>query len=104
MIRTFIIIFHICNFSLLAEKILGYKKALSNYILNLSEMEHKNYKESNTVLNNYKDWKSILDRTFYRLAQSSGLSNFKIEYSIIKNPSFNAYVYPGGQFILHTAH
>ncbi|MCP5502930.1 MAG: M48 family metalloprotease [Leptospiraceae bacterium] len=102
MIRTFIIIFHICNFSLLAEKILGYKKALSNYILNLSEMEYKNYKESNTVLNNYKDWKSILDRTFYRLAQSSGLSNFKIEYSIIKNPSFNAYVYPGGQFILHT--
>ena len=46
-------------------------------------------------------WKVPIESSFLRLARSSGEKGFTITYAVIKDQSFNAACYPGGQFIIH---
>lgn len=50
----------------------------------------------------HKDWKKTIDSVFKKLETNSGNPNTNLQYSILKDSSFNAFAYPGGQFIIHT--
>lgn len=46
-------------------------------------------------------WKGPIESSFLRLARSSGERGFNITYAVVKDQSFNAACYPGGQFVIH---
>jgi Zn-dependent protease with chaperone function len=46
-------------------------------------------------------WKEPLESAFLRIANSSGQPGFSIQYAVLKDPSFNAACFPGGQFVVN---
>lgn len=75
---------------------------LHSQILRTGESSYQFYiKNHGGNLKDYKSWKKILDKTFQKLIRNSGKKNFPLRYAIIKDNSFNAFAFPGGQFIIH---
>jgi hypothetical protein len=46
-------------------------------------------------------WKEPVESAFLRIANSSGEPGFSIQYAVLKDKSFNAACFPGGQFVIN---
>ncbi|HNO27022.1 MAG TPA: M48 family metallopeptidase, partial [Leptospiraceae bacterium] len=69
----------------------------------LSRADYKSYVEkAGGNAADYNGWKKIVDEVFRKLSENSGNPAFHIEYSILKEKSFNAAAFPGGQFVIHS--
>ena len=62
---------------------------------------YKEYVKAKGNLEDHKGWKKVIDLSFAKLITASGKESFNLQYAIIKDDSFNAGAFPGGQFIIH---
>jgi Zn-dependent protease with chaperone function len=46
-------------------------------------------------------WKEAIESAFLRIANSSSQPGFSIQYAVLKDNSFNAACFPGGQFVIN---
>ena len=77
-----------------------FEEALWSQVQALSAADFK--KTVKEEVKDHKSWKKTIDETFHKLLTNSGNPNFDLQYAVIKDPSFNAFAFPGGQFIIHT--
>ncbi len=77
-----------------------FEEALWSQVQSLSAADFK--KTVKEEVKDHKSWKKTTDETFHKLLTNSGNPNFDLQYAVIKDPSFNAFAFPGGQFIIHT--
>ncbi|MBK6608772.1 MAG: M48 family metallopeptidase [Leptospiraceae bacterium] len=62
---------------------------------------YRDYVKAKGSLENHNGWKKVIDTCFAKLIATSGKESFNLHYAIIKDNSFNAGAFPGGQFIIH---
>ena len=62
---------------------------------------YKEYVKAKGTLEDHKGWKKVIDLSFGKLMTASSKESFNLQYAIIKDDSFNAGAFPGGQFIIH---
>ncbi len=62
---------------------------------------YKEYVKAKGTLEDHKGWKKVIDLSFAKLMTAAGKESFNLQYAIIKDDSFNAGAFPGGQFIIH---
>lgn len=80
-----------------------FEEALWSQVQSLSITDYKKQaKDLGGDIKEYKNWRRTIDTTFQKLKNNSGNPNFESQYSIIKDDSFNAFAFPGGQFIILT--
>ena len=86
--------------SILPLESVKFEEARWGQVQALSAADFKKSKKEE--VKDHKDWKKTIDTTFQKLKSNSGNPSFEFEYAIIKESSFNAFAFPGGQFIIHT--
>lgn len=88
------------NNSILPLESVQFEEALWAQVQALSAADFKKSKKEE--VKDHKDWKKTIDTVFQKLKSNSGNPGFEDQYAIIKDSSFNAFAFPGGQFIIHT--
>jgi hypothetical protein len=62
---------------------------------------YRDYVKAKGTLEDHNGWKKVIDTCFAKLIAASGKESFNLQYAIIKDNTFNAGAFPGGQFIIH---
>ncbi|MCB1141498.1 MAG: M48 family metalloprotease [Leptospiraceae bacterium] len=89
--------------SLNAYEPIHFENHLWNQIQKLSAEDYTKYvKTYYKVKGDYKKWRPSIESVFKRLSENSGNPGFPIEFEILADSSFNAFAFPGGQFIIHS--
>ncbi|HNH11122.1 MAG TPA: M48 family metalloprotease, partial [Leptospiraceae bacterium] len=80
-----------------------FKDALWNQVESVSKTDYKSYVEkAGGNAGDHKGWKKTVDEVFRKLSENSGNPAFHLEYAILKEKTFNAAAFPGGQFVIHS--
>ena len=87
--------------SVMSLESVNFEEALWSQVQALSLADFKkNIKESGGEVKDHKNWVKIINKVFQKLKSNSGNADFESKYSIVKDDSFNAFAFPGGQFII----
>lgn len=87
--------------SVLSLESVNFEEALWSQVQAISLADFKkNLKESGGEVKDHKNWVKTINKVFQKLKSNSGNANFESQYSIIKDDAFNAFAFPGGQFII----
>jgi len=78
---------------------ISFEDALWSQVQALSLADYK--KSLKEEVKDHKNWRKTIQTVFQKLKSNSGNANFEIQFAIIKDSSFNAFAFPGGQFIIH---
>lgn len=65
-----------------------------------SQAWYEQYVQANGGAVDPGDWKLPIENAFIKIANASGHTPFRIQYSVIKPDSFNAGAFAGGQFVI----
>ncbi|MCB1192105.1 MAG: M48 family metallopeptidase, partial [Leptospiraceae bacterium] len=88
--------------SLYPENDYNYDLELWQHIQRIGESSFQVYTKNNGgTITDYNNWDVIIQKTFQKLTESSGKEAFPIRYAIVNNDDFNAFSFPGGQFIVY---
>ncbi len=101
---TFLTLFIVTANSILPLESVNFEEALWSQVQALSLADYKkNIKDSpGGEVKDYKNWGQTIATVFQKLRSNSGNVNFELQYTIMKDSTFNAFAFPGGQFIIHT--
>ena len=79
---------------------ISFEDALWSQVQALSLADYK--KSLKEEIKDYKNWRKTIQTVFQKLKANSGNANFELHFAILKDVSFNAFAFPGGQFIIHS--
>lgn len=101
-IAFLLVIFLTINLSVFSDVDYGNDLELWRHIQRTGESGYKMYiRKNGGQMKDYKNWDSVVRKTFQRLVQFSGKKPFPLRYAIVNNSDFNAFSFPGGQFIIY---
>ncbi len=71
------------------------------YIARQTEISYKDYVSSRGVVSS-PEWEAVITTAFTKLTSNSGERVFKVSISIVRDTSFNAMCFGGGQFVINS--